>query len=160
LLSDTNVTQGSVATYARSGGIFNNQLTAKITKESSSEKNFVNRLRFDRIMATSLWPHFLGHSVCTKSMLITSTQRNSPAYMYSCNGTKLLQKQFRKILNLKKKSKNREKLQRLRVTRYAINKFQLQWTETLLLMKPDSMKINKPSKKQDIGQETNCPHAV
>jgi len=27
-------------------------------------------------------------------------------------------------------------------------------------MKPDSMKINKPSKKQDIGQETNCPHAV
>jgi len=31
----------------------------KFTKESSSEK-ILNRLRFDRIMAMSLWPHFFS----------------------------------------------------------------------------------------------------
>jgi len=35
---DINVSQGSVATYARCGGIFDNRLTAKFTKESSSKK--------------------------------------------------------------------------------------------------------------------------
>ena len=31
----------------------------KFTKESSSENNFYNRLRFGRIMVMSLWPRFL-----------------------------------------------------------------------------------------------------
>jgi len=35
----------------------------QFTKESSSEKEFENWLRFDRIMVTSLWPHFLAHPV-------------------------------------------------------------------------------------------------
>jgi len=37
--ADINVSQGSVATYVRYGGIFNIHLTAKFTKESFSEKN-------------------------------------------------------------------------------------------------------------------------
>ena len=34
----------------------------KFTKESSSGQYFENRLRFERIMATSLWPRFFGPS--------------------------------------------------------------------------------------------------
>jgi len=36
--ADINVSQGSVATYARCGGTFNIHLTAKFTKEPCSEK--------------------------------------------------------------------------------------------------------------------------
>ena len=54
--------QGSVATYARTGGIFSNQLTANLPR-NLSVKNFVNRLRFDRVVALSSWPRFLAHSV-------------------------------------------------------------------------------------------------
>ena len=55
-----NVSKGSVATHARCGGIFYIHLTAKIYQGifQSSEIVFLNRLRFDRIMATSLWPRF------------------------------------------------------------------------------------------------------
>ena len=60
---DVNVSQGSVATYARCGGIFNMHFGCKFTKEASSEKKFLNRLRFDRIMVMSLWPRFLAHPV-------------------------------------------------------------------------------------------------
>ena len=44
--ADINVSQGSVATYARCGGMFNICLTANllITKESSGKK-IVNRLK-------------------------------------------------------------------------------------------------------------------
>ena len=35
--ADINISQGSVATYVRCGGIFNIHLTKKFTKESSSE---------------------------------------------------------------------------------------------------------------------------
>jgi len=59
--ADINVSQGSVATYARCGVICNMHVT-KFTKESSSEF-FLNRLRFDRIMVMSLWPRFLAHPV-------------------------------------------------------------------------------------------------
>jgi len=52
--ADINVSQGSIATYARCGGIFNTHLTVK---------KIVNRLRFDTIMAMSLWPAFLAHPV-------------------------------------------------------------------------------------------------
>jgi len=38
LISDINVSQRSVATYARSGGIFSNQFIANFTKKSSSDK--------------------------------------------------------------------------------------------------------------------------
>jgi len=54
--------QGSVATYARSGGTFNSQFTTHLPK-NLPVKNFINRLRFDRIMAVSLWPHFLAQGL-------------------------------------------------------------------------------------------------
>jgi len=41
--ADINLSQGSVATYARCGGIFD---------------KFLNLLRIDRIMVMSLWPVF------------------------------------------------------------------------------------------------------
>ena len=53
--ADTNVSQGSVATYARCGGIFNMHLTANL-RRNLLVKVF-NRLRFDRIMVVSLWPY-------------------------------------------------------------------------------------------------------
>jgi len=55
LFSDINVSEGSVATYARNVEIFNNQLTANLPR-SLLLKKIENRLRFDRIVAMSLWP--------------------------------------------------------------------------------------------------------
>jgi len=55
----SGVNHGSVAGYARSGGISNNQIAAKFTKVKKSE----NPLRFDGIIAVSLWRHFLAHAV-------------------------------------------------------------------------------------------------
>ena len=57
--ADVNVSQGSVATYARYGRIFNVHLTANVP-ESLVVKNFLNRLKFDRIMVMSQWPCFFG----------------------------------------------------------------------------------------------------
>ena len=54
---DINVSQGSVATYARCGGTFNIHLTAYLPRNLPVKK-IVNRLRFDRIRVTSLWPRF------------------------------------------------------------------------------------------------------
>jgi len=48
-----------VATYARCGGILNNDFTADLPRNLPVKKS-ENRLRFDRIMAMSLWPHFFG----------------------------------------------------------------------------------------------------
>ena len=47
--ADINVSQGSVATYAGCGEIFNIHLTANLIRNLPLKK-FVNRLRFDRIM--------------------------------------------------------------------------------------------------------------
>jgi len=55
--ADINVSQGSLATYARCGGIFNIRFTANLPWNLSVKK-IVNRLRFDRIMVMSLWPRF------------------------------------------------------------------------------------------------------
>ena len=54
---DINVSQGSVATYARCGGIFDIHLTANLPRNLPVKK-FCNRLRFDRVMVVSLWPRF------------------------------------------------------------------------------------------------------
>ena len=56
--ADINVSQGSVATYARCGGIFNIHLTANLPRNLPVKK--INRFRFGRIVATSLWPRFVG----------------------------------------------------------------------------------------------------
>jgi len=55
--ADINVSQGSVATYARCGGIFDIHLTANLQR-NLPVKNFFNQLRIDRIMVMSLWPFF------------------------------------------------------------------------------------------------------
>ena len=47
---DINVSQDNVATYARCDGIYDIHLTANFPW-----KNFLNRLRIDRIMVMSLW---------------------------------------------------------------------------------------------------------
>jgi len=52
-----NVSEGSVATYARCGGIFNILLTANLPR-NLPVKIFLNRLRIYRIMVMSLWPRF------------------------------------------------------------------------------------------------------
>jgi len=55
--ADNNVSQGSVATHARCGGIFNIHLTTNLPINLPVK----NRFGFDRIM--SLWPTFLAHPV-------------------------------------------------------------------------------------------------
>jgi len=62
--ADLNVSQGSVAIYGRCGGIFVNHLTANLPR-NLTVKNFLNRLRTDRIMVMSLWPRFLANPICT-----------------------------------------------------------------------------------------------
>ena len=58
-----DVSQGSVATYARFDGIFNIHLTANLLR-NLPVKIFLSWLRFDRIMVISLWPGFFG-PLCT-----------------------------------------------------------------------------------------------
>ena len=60
--ADINVSQGRVATYARCIGIFNTQLTANLPRNLPGKK-LLNRIKFDRIMVTSLWPRFLAHPI-------------------------------------------------------------------------------------------------
>jgi len=49
-----------VATYAMSGGIFSNHFTANLPRNLPVNFFFENRLRFDEIMAMSLWSRFFG----------------------------------------------------------------------------------------------------
>jgi len=69
LFSAINVSQGSAETCARCGGIFDNDFTVNY-HEILLRKNFKNRLKFDRIMAMRLWPHFFG-SPCIHGFLGT-----------------------------------------------------------------------------------------
>ena len=52
LFSAINLSQGSAETCARCGGIFDNDFTVNY-HEILLRKNFKNRLRFDRIMASA-----------------------------------------------------------------------------------------------------------
>ena len=44
-----------MATYAKNVGIFNNHFAANL-RRNLTVKNVITRLRFDRIVAISLWP--------------------------------------------------------------------------------------------------------
>ena len=57
--ADINVSQASVATYARCGGIFHIRSTANLPRNLPVKK-MLNWLRFDGIMVMSLWPRFFG----------------------------------------------------------------------------------------------------
>jgi len=60
LFSDIiNVSAGSVATCAKYGWIFTDNFTANLSRNLPVKK-CENGLRFDRIVAMSLWPHFFG----------------------------------------------------------------------------------------------------
>ena len=66
--ADVDVSQGSVATYARCGGSLKNiHLTTNLPGNFAA-KNIFNRFRFDRIMVMSLWPHFLAYRVIRLEM--------------------------------------------------------------------------------------------
>jgi len=54
-----NVSQGSVATYARCDGIFNIHLTTNLPRNLPVKK-IQHRFRFDRTVTMSLWHHFFG----------------------------------------------------------------------------------------------------
>jgi len=71
------LSQGSVATYARCGGIFNNNFIANFLENLSVKKNFKNRLRFNWVTATSLESPFYRDKAYTlscrlKTSLVTS----------------------------------------------------------------------------------------
>jgi len=60
-----NVSRGSVATYARCGGIFNIRLTTNLPR-NLPVIFFKIRLRFDRVMVMSLCgPTFSGPTACS-----------------------------------------------------------------------------------------------
>ena len=60
--ADTNVSQGSVATYSRRGGILNIYFNYKFTKESSGEKKSKSAKIRQNYSHESV-AHFLGHPV-------------------------------------------------------------------------------------------------
>ena len=60
--ADINVSQGSVATYARCYGISDIRFTANLPRNLPVKK-LLNRLRIDRIIAMTLCPGFLAHLV-------------------------------------------------------------------------------------------------
>jgi len=60
--ADINVSQGSVATYSRFGGISDIHLTANLLRNLLVKKMLI-RLGIDSIMIMSLWPRFLAYPV-------------------------------------------------------------------------------------------------
>ena len=60
--SDIHISQGSVATHLRCGGIFKYEFVANLPV-SLSVKNFENRLTSEVVMDNSLVSCFLRHSV-------------------------------------------------------------------------------------------------
>ena len=60
--ADNNVSQGSVATYARFGGIADIHLTANLPR-NLPVKNFFKSVKNWQNLVMSLWPRFLAHPV-------------------------------------------------------------------------------------------------
>ena len=71
--ADSNVSQGSLATYARCDGICSIHLTANLPKNLPVKK-IVNPLRLDRIMVMSLWPRFLAYIVYPNYFILCAVQ--------------------------------------------------------------------------------------
>ena len=62
--ADVNVSQGSVATYARCGKIFNIKFNYKFTRQSPRENFYKIRLDFTELWPQICGPTFLAHPVC------------------------------------------------------------------------------------------------
>jgi len=75
---DITISQGSVTTRLRCGGIFSDHFTANLSP--SLRKNFANRLRFDKVTAVSLLVQlFLEHSVELTRMWANVQRDGRPA---------------------------------------------------------------------------------
>jgi len=66
--ADINVSQGSVATYARCGGIFNMHLTENLPRNLPVEK-FCKSVKIWQNYGHESWPRFLAHPVYSKMIL-------------------------------------------------------------------------------------------
>ena len=66
LLYGTDISQGSVATHLRCGGIFSNSVITNFLL-TLTVKNFENRLIFGKVMAYQKMVPFLGHPVVTSA---------------------------------------------------------------------------------------------
>ena len=64
------ISQGSVATQLRYGGMFSNYFITNFPQNASSGKKFENRSIFGKDMDKSLWLTFLGHPVYKESSQI------------------------------------------------------------------------------------------
>jgi len=93
---DINVSQSSVATYARRGGIFNTHLTANLPRNLSVD--FFNRLNFDIMMIMSLLLRFLAQPVnrdaswCQQLLvmrIIRPTRRRSSLFLAVTGGNRV-----------------------------------------------------------------------
>jgi len=51
----------------------------KNLQRSLPGKNVLNRLRFDRIMVVSPWPHFLAHRVGTDGLIVAKRYASQTA---------------------------------------------------------------------------------
>jgi len=80
LFSDINVSQGSVATYARCVGILNNRFTANLLQNLPAKKT-ENQLRFGRIMAMSLLPPFSETQYSFSFPKLFSSVQHSPTFV-------------------------------------------------------------------------------
>jgi len=71
--ADVNVSQGSVATYARCGKIFNIKFNYKFTWQSPRENFYKIRLDF-----TELWPQICGPTFWPTLYVSTVGMRGTP----------------------------------------------------------------------------------
>jgi len=60
LFSDINISQGSVATHLRCGGIFNECCNCKFSGDYNSERIFLNLPIFDEVVCRAFEVHFFG----------------------------------------------------------------------------------------------------
>jgi len=88
--ADINVSQGSVATYARCDGILNIHLTANLLRNLPVKKKFANRLRFDRIIFMSLWGRVFGPP-CTYPCLNSAPAHPNKSLKWGTAGAIALQ---------------------------------------------------------------------
>ena len=76
--ADMNVSQGSVATYARCGGIFDIRLTTNLPWKLPVKK-ILKSVRNYRVMVMSLWHRFFGPPCTSGRIVITTLVYNETA---------------------------------------------------------------------------------
>jgi len=82
---DIHISQGSVATYLRCGGIFKCVLLQNLPLSLSSKKHFENQLTCGEVMDKSLVSCFLTHSV-DAGQSSSSTLARPTTPLAACDG--------------------------------------------------------------------------